>query len=218
MIVDPQPIVIRKKIGTSVRPRPRKREQSLSSSVTTTSSEMMDTTETMTQVSHRDSDARRKKLPTGSYHPITIDDYISHKPQPNFHQTLPTSVLSAVATSKAVDDAYDYLFKHLKGQCHGLNVITYPRVGKDGNAAQSESAADNNDINNTVTRFAILAYIQPGTIYRDWESIEEGLVRIFKEAAAKKDGGEEPKWHLEGVVFELWATKPMNWDIHSGHF
>lgn len=215
MIVDPQPIVIRKKVGTSVKPRPRKCAQSLSSSDTTTCSQMMEATESMSQLSLRE--ANRKKLPTGSYHPITIEDYISHKPQPNFHQTLPTSVLSAVATSKAVDDAYDYLFKHLKGQCHGLNVITYPRVGKDGNTTTQSESADNNDINNAVTRFAILAYIQPGTIYRDWECIEEGLVRIFKEAAIKKDGGEEPKWHLEGVVFELWATKPMTWDIHSGH-
>jgi hypothetical protein len=160
-------------------------------------------------------DARRKKLPNSSY-ALTIEDYIDHKPQPNFHKTLPTSVLSAVATSKAVDDAYDYLFKHLKGQCHGLNVITYPRIGKDGNTAQSEPA-DGSDINNTVNRFAILAYIQPGTIYHDWEKIEVGLVRIFKEAAAKKYGREDPKWHLEGVVFELWATKPMTWDLRSGH-
>lgn len=213
MLVHPRPIFIRKKVGTSVKPRPRKREQSLSSSDTTTSSEVIDTTENMSQLSLHET--RRKKLPTVSCHPMTIEDYISHKPQPNFHQTLPTSVLSAVATSKAVDDAYDYLFKHLKGQCHGLNILTYPRVGKDGTTAQSESA-DNYDTNN-VTRFAILAYFQPGTIYRDWESIEQGLVRIFKEAAIKKEGGEDQKWHLEGVVLELWATKPMAWDVHSGH-
>lgn len=206
MAVDPQPVLVRKKVGTSVKPRPKKREQSLSSD-TTSSPAMMDAIENMSQVSLRE--ACQKGLPTDS---MTIDDYIDQKPQPNFHKTLPTSVLSAVATSKAVDDAYDYLFKHLKGQCHGLNVVTYPRVSKDGDAAEPESA-DGSDI----TRFAILAYVQPGTVYSDWEKLEEGLVSIFNEATAKKNGGEEAKWHLEGVVFELWATQPMTWDLLSGH-
>lgn len=216
MAVDPQPILIRKKAGTSVKSRPRKRQQSLSSSDTTASTEAMDMTdsiENMSPLSLRE--MRRQKLPTGSY-PMTIEDYINRNPQPNFHKTLPTSVLSAVATSKAVDDAYGYLFKHLKGQCHGLNVITYPRVGKDNNTTQPESA-DGSDTS-SITRFAILAYIQPGTICHDWENIEEGLVRIFEEAANKTDGGGEvPKWHLEGVVFESWTTKPVTWDFRSGH-
>lgn len=216
MLAEPQPIVIRKKPGKSVKPRPRKREQSQSSLDMTASTETTDTTDSIENInplSHLAA-AYAKRKPTSSIHAIAIEDYIDQKPQPNFHETLPTSVLSAVATSKAVDDAYDYLFKHLKGQCHGLNVITYPRVGKVDKLDGSESA-DDGDIN-AVTRFSILAYIQPGTVYYDWEKIEDGLVHIFKEAAAKKEG-DEAQWRLEGVVFELWATKPMAWDIHSGH-
>ncbi|RAO66418.1 uncharacterized protein BHQ10_002430 [Talaromyces amestolkiae] len=216
MTVDPQSILIRKKVGTSVKPRPRKRQQSLSSSDTTTSiqaTEMTGSIGNMSVLSFRE--ARRKRTPTGTYQ-ITIEDYINRNPQPNnFHKTLPTSVLSAVATSKAVDDAYGYLFTHLKGQCHGLNVITYPRVGKDGNRAQPKSV-DGSDIS-SITHFAILVYIQPGTICDDWEKIEEGLVHIFKEAAIKKDGEEVPKWRLKGVVFELWTTKPAAWEFRSGH-
>lgn len=174
---------------------------------------MTESIENVSQFSFHE--VRRKKIPAGTYQ-ISIEDYINRNPRPNnFHKTLPTSVLSTIATSKAVDDAYGYLFKHLKGKCLGLNVITYPRVGKDGNRAQPESVDGSNT--NSIPHFAILAYIQPGTVCENWEKIEEELVDIFKEAAIKKDGGKVPKWHLEEVVFELWTTKPATWDFRSGH-
>lgn len=191
--------MIHKKRGRSVKPRPRKREESQSFS------DIEDTLENMNQLSHH---AVTRTKPEDT----TIEDYISKKSQPNFQDTLPTSVLCRVATSKAVDKAYSYLFKQLKGQCHGLNVVIYPRISKDD---KPREPAD--DLPDTVTRFAILAYIQPETKHHNWEEIEKDLVRIFKDAAEKKAGGEEAKWRLEGVVFELWAIAPIAWDLRSGH-
>ncbi|EEA25311.1 hypothetical protein TMatcc_006464 [Talaromyces marneffei ATCC 18224] len=180
MLADPQPIMIHKKRGRSVKPRPRKREESQSFS------DIEDTLENMNQLSHH---AVTRTKPEDT----TIEDYISKKSQPNFQDTLPTSVLCRVATSKAVDKAYSYLFKQLKGQCHGLNVVIYPRISKDDKPRE------------------------PADDLPDTEEIEKDLVRIFKDAAEKKAGGEEAKWRLEGVVFELWAIAPIAWDLRSGH-
>ncbi|KAF5010007.1 hypothetical protein F66182_15498, partial [Fusarium sp. NRRL 66182] len=86
MAVDPQLLLIRKKVGTSVKPRPRKRQQSLSSSDTTTSTEATEMTESIENVSQFSfHEVRRKKTPAGTYQ-ISIEDYINRNPRPNdFH-------------------------------------------------------------------------------------------------------------------------------------
>ncbi|EED21158.1 hypothetical protein TSTA_083900 [Talaromyces stipitatus ATCC 10500] len=183
MVVPSQP-VIRRKAVKSVKPRPKPPGQSRRLPCA------IDSIENMHSSFHDAPPTKKLSSAAG----ITIEEYVSKKPQYDFDNFVPRSIQCPVATSQAFDDAYDYLFKHLSGGCNGLNIIPYPGLREDDD--ESEEKVSN-------SAFAALVYVEPGVSGR-WEKIEKGLKRIFNAAAI--EDGEEPKWLCEGIIFRLCAA------------
>lgn len=131
---------------------------------------------------------------------MTIEQYISTKPKPWLQSTASSQVQSPIVASKAVDEAYDFLFKQLSGGCNGLNVVTSP------NLEETKSEQQPGDISVTAPiRFLVVVYVEPG-ISHCWDSIENGLKQIFRVAAENEIDGSH--WSYEGTAFELRAASP----------
>jgi hypothetical protein len=154
---------------------------------------------------------------------VTIEQYILSKKKAACNNEIPWSPLQSLyqrgaattqvtsdsticttLTVSAQDKAYSYLFQKLAGNCHGLNLITYP-VSVSGDEDGNNSALSFSGP--TCVSIAAVVYVKAGTACHDWKSTELGLKHIFENAAEKNHSqNNATAWQFEGVVFEVWEA------------